>query len=544
MEQIPIKLNEKEVTVQIGKKIQEIINEMKIESSNTIVAAIVENKIESLNYQIKKPVEIVFIDLSSELGMRIYARSLSFVFIRAAKEIIPQCSVSVEHSMAKGLYCEIKGKTLTLDLIKKIERRMQEIIAADEPIIRKKISRQEGIELFKKENRMDIVKRLRYSSKDEECLYKCGLFYDLFDGTLVASTGYLKLFKLKFHLPGVIIQHPTHYSPNKLPEYIPQPKLANIFRESEHWGEILEVDTVGALNECIVNNKSHLLVQISEALHEKKIANIADQINERKDHGNIILIAGPSSSGKTTFAKRLMIQLMVNGLRPVAISVDDYFINREDTPKDENGNYDFEALEAIDLELFNDHLTQLIQGQEIEIPTFNFKTGKRECQGKKLKIDKTQPIVIEGIHGLNEKLTYSIPKDHKFKIYISALTQLNIDKHNRIHTTDTRKIRRLVRDYQFRGTEASETLKMWYSVRRGEEKNIFPFQEEADVMFNSSLIYELSILKNYAKPLLVKITPEDEEYIEAQRLLRFLEYFLPIESNQIPLNSILKEFIG
>ncbi|MBS3986802.1 MAG: nucleoside kinase, partial [Erysipelothrix sp.] len=324
----------------------------------------------------------------------------------------------------------------------------------------------------------------------------------------------------------------------------PQPKLARIFYEAERWAEILEVNTIADLNEAIANGSISKLIKVAEALHEKKVANIADEIEKYKDRGNIILIAGPSSSGKTTFAERLMIQLMVNGLKPISISMDDYFVDRDKTPIDENGEYDFEAIEALDLELLNEHLTQLIQGEEVEVPVFNFKLGKREFLGHKIKIRPEQPIIIEGIHGLNEKLTYSIPKDHKFKIYISCLTQLNIDNHNRIPTTDIRKLRRLVRDHQFRGLSALDTLRIWPSVRRGEDRNIFPFQEDADIMFNSSLIYELAVLKEYAQPLLLEITRESPDYIEAQRLLRFLTYVLPLDGKEIPLNSIIKEFIG
>ena len=508
------------------------------------VAAAVNNELRDLHYKIYEPSKISFIDLTTDIGNRVYVRSLSIVFIRAAREVIPNCAVMVEHSLSKGLYCEIKGKPLTTALVKSIEKRMKEIINADEPIEKREVSREEAIEIFAGYGQQDKVKMLKFLPSSKGKIYKLGWMYDFFYGYLVPSTGYLKKFALQFHLPGVIIRFPLAKDPDTIPPFEPQPKLARIFYEAERWAEILEVNTIADLNEAIANGSISKLIKVAEALHEKKVANIADEIEKYKDRGNIILIAGPSSSGKTTFAERLMIQLMVNGLKPISISMDDYFVDRDKTPIDENGEYDFEAIEALDLELLNEHLTQLIQGEEVEVPVFNFKLGKREFLGHKIKIRPEQPIIIEGIHGLNEKLTYSIPKDHKFKIYISCLTQLNIDNHNRIPTTDIRKLRRLVRDHQFRGLSALDTLRIWPSVRRGEDRNIFPFQEDADIMFNSSLIYELAVLKEYAQPLLLEITRESPDYIEAQRLLRFLTYVLPLDGKEIPLNSIIKEFIG
>ncbi|MFZ7103986.1 MAG: nucleoside kinase [Peptococcaceae bacterium] len=546
MKQVAIELKEgSKVEVPEGTTLAEVVKMLDKAGDPLIIAAQVNNELRELTFPINEPAKIKFFDLTSEIGMRIYVRSLSFVFIRAVREVIPECAaVSVEHSLAKGLYCEIKGLTLTAGIVKKIAKRMEEIIAADEPFEKRKISKEEAIEIFEKDNQLDKVKILKYLTKPRGNIYKCGWLNDFFYGYLVPATGYLKYFALQFHLPGIIIQYPLAAEPAKIPQYTPQPKLASIFYEAERWGEIMEIGTIAELNDLIVMNKLSTLIRVAEALHEKKIAKIADEIHAHKDRGNIILIAGPSSSGKTTFAQRLMIQLMVNGLKPVSISVDDYFVNRKDTPTDEYGQLDFEALEAIDLELFNDHLIKLIQGQEIEIPTFNFKLGAKEYSGNKLKIRQDQPIIIEGIHGLNERLTYSIPQDHKYKIYISALTQLNIDNHNRIPTTDIRKIRRIVRDNQFRGTDALSTIQIWSSVRRGEDKNIFPFQEEADMMFNSALIYEIAVLKPYAEALLKAIRPDQEEYLEAQRLLRFLTYVLPAGCEEVPANSIIREFIG
>ena len=532
-----------ELSVQPGTSLLEI-TKMIDEPKYPFVAAAVDNELRDLNYKIYEPVTIKFMDLTTDTGNRIYLRSLSFVFIRAAREVIPNCEVMVEHSLSKGLYCEINGKHLTSALVRSIEERMKEIVAADDPIEKIEVSREEAIEIFTGYGQMDKVKMLKFLSSDKKTVYKLGEMYDFFYGYLVPSTGYLKKFALHFQLPGVIIRYPLAGDPDNIPAFEPQPKLAKIFYEAERWAEIMEVNTIADLNEAIVNGTVSKLIKVSEALHEKKVANIADEVKEHRDRGNIILIAGPSSSGKTTFAHRLMIQLMVNGLKPISISVDDYFVDREKTPLDEYGEYDFESIEALNLELLNEHLTQIIQGEEVEIPTFNFKLGKGEFLGHKIKIKPDQPIIIEGIHGLNEKLTYSIPKDHKFKIYISCLTQLNIDNHNRIPTTDIRKLRRLVRDNQFRSFNALDTLRIWPSVRRGEDRNIYPFQEDADIMFNSSLIYELAVLKKYAEPLLLEITKESPVYIEAKRLLRFLSYVLPLDGKEIPTNSIIKEFIG
>lgn len=540
---IKINLNTGETFfIEPGTSLQEI--SQKVEGHVCpIVAAEVNNVLRDLNYKIYESANIKFLDISDELGNRIYANSLSFIFIRAVFEIIPNCQVMVEHSLSKGLYCEIKGEKLTLPLVKKIEQKMHEIVGANELIIKERITKEKAIEIFNKQGQYDKVKILKYLPKIEGNIYKSGDFYDFFYGYLVPSTGYIKKFALEYYLPGVILRFPTPSFPTEIPEYVPQPKLAKVFYEAEKWAEILGVNTVADLNEIIENDNISMLIKVAEALHEKKVANIADEIKNHKDRGNIILIAGPSSSGKTTFAERLKVQLMVNGLKPITLSFDDYFVDREKTPLDENGEYDFESIYAIDIELINEHLSRLIQGEEVEIPSFNFITGKREYLGKKLKIRPDQPIIMEGIHGLNEKLTYSIPKDHKYKIYISCLTQLNIDNHNRIPTTDARKIRRIVRDHKYRGTKAIDTIRLWSSVRRGEERNIFPFQEDADIMFNSALIYELAVLKPYAKPLLEEITPDNPEFIEAQRLLRFLSYFIEIDAKEVPSNSIIREFI-
>ncbi|MDK2919383.1 MAG: uridine kinase [Candidatus Petromonas sp.] len=536
--------NGKTIKVERGTTLEKVSQTVQDDYKAIIVAAKVNNKLKELNYQVERDTKVEFIDLTTIDGQRIYQRGLSFVFIRAAMELLPDCKVSVEHSLSKGLYCEIRYKRpINEKDVENIEERMKEIIDEDIPFIKEKVAKEKAREIFKKYGMEAKEKLLKYRNKDFINIYSCGWLKNYFYGYMVPSTGYLKKFRLKFFLPGVIIQYPTKEEPNKIPEFFQQSKLASIFREAEVWGNILDVGYVANLNELIEQNKYPEIIRISEALHEKKVAKIADMITESKKR--VVLIAGPSSSGKTTFAQRLLIQLRVNGQRPVTLSTDDYFVDREKTPKDEEGNYDFESIEAVDLELFNYHLSKLIQGEEVEIPKFNFHEGRREYQGNILKIREDQPIIIEGIHGLNERLTKDIPQNKKFKIYISALTQLNIDDHNRIPTTDTRLIRRIVRDSKYRGHSALTTLRLWKSVRRGEEKNIFPFQEEADIMFNSALVYELAVLKKYAKPLLKEISEKEPEYIEAKRLLKFLSYFKSIEDDKYILQtSILKEFIG
>lgn len=534
----------KEIEVYEGSTLLEVSRIVAGEYPSIIVAAKVNNRLSELGHSLHKDSQIEFLDLTTSDGIRIYQRSLSFVFIRAAMEVLSGCKVTVEHSLSKGLYCEIhyKRPILEEDVIK-IEARMGEIIEEDVPFEKSSIAIEDAQRIFTELGFDAKTKLLDYRKKPEVNIYSCGWLKNYFYGYMVPSTGFLKQFKLKYYDPGVIIQYPEKTNPKDIPIFKEQKKLASIFRENEKWGKIMDIGYVANLNERISNKNYSELICIAEALHEKKIAKIADQIAEKKKR--IILIAGPSSSGKTTFAERLAIQLKINGLKPVAISTDDYFVDREHTPKDEDGEYDFEALEAVDLQLFNEHLSKLIKGYEVEIPYFNFHTGMREYRGRKMQITEEHPIIIEGIHGLNERLTEDIPHDKKFKIYISALTQLNIDDHNRIPTTDTRLLRRIVRDSKYRGHSAINTLRRWNSVRRGEEKNIFPFQEDADVMFNSALIFELAILKKYAEPLLREIPSHEKEFSESKRLLKFLSYFLSIEDDSIiPYTSIIREFIG
>lgn len=528
-----------------GTKLIEIAKEHKNCHKTDILIAKVDNKLTELSTPIKEDCKVEFLTLSSYEARRIYVRGLCFVLIMAVYELFPRAQVTIEHSINKGIYGEIhKEGKLDESEVKAIEKRMLEIIQEDIPFEKETVSIDKAMEIFKKYNQGDKIRLFKYWKEDFVEISKCKDMFGYFYGYMVPSTGYLKNFMLMFYKPGFLLKFPDIYFPELIPEYEDQKKLFSVFREAEEWAKILDVADVGALNDKISGKKIGDIIRVSEALHEKKIARIADMITEKKDDIKIVLISGPSSSGKTTFSKRLSIQLMVNGLKPYAISLDDYFVNRKDTPRDENGEYDFESIYALDLKLLNNDLDRLLKGEEIELPIFNFITGKREYQGKRLKLTEDTVLIAEGIHGLNEILTSKIDHKNKFKIYVSALTQLNIDCHNRIPTTDVRMLRRIVRDNRTRGKDAEATLLGWLSVRRGEDKNIFPFQEEADVMFNSTLVYELGALKKYAKPLLEKIDASSKAYSEASRLLKFLRYFLTVSEKEIPQNSIIREFIG
>ncbi len=531
--------------VKLGKNLADISNDFQQYYLTPIVAARFNHELKELNFRPKTSGEITFLDLHDPEGMRIYQRSLTFLLITATKELFPDALLSIEHSLGKGLYCELnKEEMLTEDEVLDLEKKMRDLTELNLLITKEQWPLEKAISYFKSEKLNDKAQLLKYRQKDYLNMYGLCSTKDYLYGYLVPSTGSLKVFSLRYHMPGFELRFPDEKHPVQLAGYEERPKLFTIFREAEEWGKILDVRTAGTLNDYIMAGRGGELLQLNEALHEKKIAQIADAITNRKNQVRVILVAGPSSSGKTTFAGRLAIQLRVNGLKPISISLDDYFVDREFTPKDNNGQWDFEALEAIDLELFNKQLSAIIQGKEVNLPSYNFKLGKREYLGRKVQIGPDQPIIIEGIHGLNERLTTSVPRDRKFKIYISAITSLNIDRHNRIPTTDTRVLRRLVRDHQFRGNDATKTLKMWPMVRRGEEKNIFPYQEEADIMFNSALVYELAVLKKHAEPLLQTVDCSLPEYITAKRLMGFLECFVPLTDVEIPGNSILKEFIG
>ncbi|HHT48245.1 MAG TPA: nucleoside kinase [Firmicutes bacterium] len=545
MEMIRIQLAGETKVVTKGVTVQEVLEAWPGQSHPQIVAAIVGKDLRELSFCLTEDTTIMPVDLTHVDGVRIYSRSLMMVFIRAAKEIFPHCQVRIMYSLSKGLYGELYiGRSLLEKDLRQIEQRMRTIIAADEKIEKLRMPVEEAIKIFEEEGLTDKVKLMGYKQTKEISVYRCGDYYDYYFGYMLPSTGFLKEFELLFHLPGFILRFPSQASPEKVPPYVEQRKLSQVFYEYEKWGEVLGVSDLASLNRLIEAKKGEELIRLAEALQEKKIAQIADEITRDRERVRLVMIAGPSSSGKTTFTQRLAIQLRVNGVRPVSLSLDDYFVSREFTPRNEKGEPDFEALEAIDLDLFNEQLADLIMGEKVEIPRFNFMKGEREYRGEVLQIKPDQPILIEGIHGLNERLTQTVPKDRKFKVYISALTQLNMDNHNRIPTTDNRLIRRIVRDSQFRSHDALTTLRLWTAVRAGEEKNIFPFQEEADLMFNSALTYELAILKKYVEPLLKAIPPDVPEYAEAKRLLKFTAYFLPLDEKEVPTNSILREFIG
>lgn len=534
-----------ELKVAKGTTLQEVANKVQSQYAYPIMLAKIENHFKELCTVIDHHLSgLEFVDLSKKDGMRVYQRSVTFLLIAAAKRFIPNCHIIVNHHIGGGYFCEFSDDTFcNEENIIAIEKIMFQMVEEALPIEKKVVSVDEALKIFEAEDMQDKKKLFKYRRTSTVNIYSLDGIKNYFYGYMATNTKKINLFRLIPYAHGFILQFPNEKNPNNIAPFVPQPKLSSIFRESERWARILGVDTVGALNDVIAMGKTHELIKISEALHEKKIAQIADQITERKNV-KLVMIAGPSSSGKTTTAKRLCIQLKVNGLNPHVISIDDYFVNRENTPRDEHGEYDFEALEAIDIELFNQHMNALIAGEEIEIPTFNFVTGKREYKGNKICLANEDILVIEGIHGLNEKLSYAIPKENKFKIYVSCLTQLNIDEHNRIPTTDTRLIRRMIRDNEYRGIEPEKTLAIWSSVRRGENKNIFPFQEEADVMLNTVLIYELAALKSMVEPLLFRIARTSPYYTEAKRILKFLEYFLAMDTSEIPSNSLLREFLG
>lgn len=539
-----ININEDNHEKYINKKYGELLSENYINNEIPIVLAKQGKIYHELNSRIDNLEEIEFIGIDNREAMPTYLRTLQFVFIKAVLDIYKDAKITIEHSIGYGVYGEIeKENFLTEDDIKKIKYRMQKIIDDNYIIEKEKLLKTEGIKIFESYNMEDKVRLLRSINNEKISLYKIDDRYDYFYGTMAYSTGILRYFDVCYYKEGFLLLYPDYKTPTKITKFVESPKLFNIFKETEKWLKVLEVSDVGALNKKLLNGEAGDFVRISEALHEKKIAQIADMISEKKD-SKVILVAGPSSSGKTTFTKRLAIQLRVNGLLPVMISLDDYFLDRDKTPLDEFGNPDYEGLTALDIKLFNENIKAILNGEEVDIPIYNFKTGKREILGNNLRLPKNGVVIIEGIHGLNDELTRDIDDNFKFKIYISALTQLNLDNHNRILTTDVRKIRRIVRDYLSRGYGCEDTLKMWPAIKRGEQKNIFIFQEKSDIMFNSNLVYELSVLKKLAIKELEKINENSEVYYEAKRLKAFLNFFEDIEFSMVPENSILREFIG
>lgn len=506
----------------------------------------VNNKLQELsNAKFKENDKIEFLDIKDRDGHRIYVRTLALIYIKACKDIFKDIDVEIKHSLNKGLYTELEYKNLVNKYqLENIKIKMREIIDAKKTINTLFLSLEEAEKIFLKQGMKDKIELLKYWNQDKIRIYELDGYYDTFYGYLAPNTEFIDKFDLRLFYPGIILNYPTRESNFEIPEYIEQKKLYKVFKEAEDWGEIMDVGYVGALNKKITNNTIDDMIRINEALHEKKIAYIADEITRDKNT-KIVLIAGPSSSGKTTFAQRLSIQLRVNGKKTYALSLDDYFVDRHLTPKNEEGDYDFETIDALDLDLFNEQLLSLMAGETVNIPTYNFKLGKREYTREPVALTKDHIIIIEGIHGLNDKLTEQIPQINKFKIYISALTQLNIDNHNRISTSDLRLLRRIVRDNTHRGNNALKTMELWDNVVRGTERFIFPYQENADAIFNSALVYELCVLKKYAEPLIKDIGKDSKFYPERQRLLKFLSYFKPIEDESAIVNtSILREFIG
>jgi len=504
-------------------------------------------KLKELHKKLKTGMDIHFLTGKDKPGMNTYHRSVIFLMLKAFYEVAGSENVTmvcVNFTLGNGLYVEAEGNfTLTEELLLQVKDKMKELAAAAIPIMKRSINTEEAIELFGKYRMYDKERLFRYRRVSRVNVYSIGGFEDYYYGYMVQNTGYLRYFDLKSYGDGFLLLLPDIKNPVRIEPFKDSPKLFHVLKESGDWGQKMNVPNVGKLNEIIADGGMNELILIQEALQEKKMGDMAELIAAQPDK-KVIMIAGPSSSGKTTFSHRLSIQLRAKGLIPHPIAVDNYFVNRAETPRDENGELNYEALGAIDVEQFNQDMTGLLAGRTMELPHYNFIAGKREYKGDYLKLGAEDILVIEGIHCLNDKLSYSLPTENKFKIYISALTQLNIDEHNRISTTDGRLLRRLVRDARTRGASAQNTIRMWSSVRRGEDENIFPFQESADAMFNSVLVYELAILKQYAEPLLFGIPRDSEEYLEAKRLLKFMDYFLGVSSEDIPRNSILREFIG
>ncbi len=538
-----IQYQDKVLEIESKIRIKELLKEEIEKSEYPVIGAIFNNQYVNLEHELNQDGEVKLIDIASKEGTKIYRRTIIYILGKAVEEVCPGKKIMVNYQLPNSMFCELENTEITEELIQNLNDKMHQIVQRDLPIKQAVMTREQAKEFYEKNH---ISKgRLQFDlvENQEIFMYYCEDYYNYCYGTIANRTGITKVFEIIKYEDGFLVRYPSSDKPGQLPKIIQTKKLAWALNEYDDIHKILNVNTVYKLNKAIEEDNIQDIIMLDEALHEKKIANIADQIAKNRNV-KMILIAGPSSSGKTTFAQRLGIQLRINHIKPVTISVDNYFVERKDTPRDENGNYDFECIEAIDIELFNEHLTKLLKGEEIEIPEFDFHVGTKRYNGKKMKLEPDQVLVIEGIHCLNDKLTSKIEKDQKYKIYISALTVLNMDRYNRISTTDTRLVRRIVRDNQFRGYDAKHTIGTWYMVNRGEEKNIFPYQEEADSIFNTSLIYELGALKRIAVPLLEEIRKEEPEYAEAQRLINMLKYFKTIPAEYVPTNSLLKEFLG
>ena len=536
--------------VPVGCTLEEVYQQTGLTMDFGPVSAIVNNKVEGMHYRIYKQKTIEFLDLRSSSGIRAYTRTLFFVLCKAAHDIWPQCRVMIDIPISNGYYVDIERKDeqgnrveITPDDIAELRERMTALIAANFPIHRFEATTEEAIEMFRKAGSMSKVKLLEYSGRLYTTYYDLDGYQDYYYGNLLTTTGKLYLFGLEYYYNGILLRIPSRENPEKLGAFIRQDKMFEIFKEHHRWQDILGMRTVGDLNKAISDGHANSLIQLSEALQEKKIAQIADEIASRK-HVKMVLIAGPSSSGKTTTCKRLSIQLAVNGIHPIGISLDDYFLDRDQTPRDETGDYDFEHLHALNIPLLNEQMNALFSGEEIELPRYNFQLGKSEKSGKRLQLKGNEVLILEGIHALNPELTAQIPNEQIFRVYASALTTILLDNHNYIPTTDNRLLRRIIRDHKYRGVNALGSIRRWASVRKGENRWIFPFQENADAIFNSAMLFELAVIKQQAEPLLEQVPENCDEYAEAYRLLKFLRYIKPIPEDQIPPTSLLREFLG
>ena len=547
MNMVKLTINGKVWEYPDGITYKEVVQDFEKEADSPVIAVLAGGKLRELYKKATGDCDVKLVTTRSTIGNNTYKRTACLILLKAIYDVAGKENINkvvLHYSVGSGYYFTMYGsEALTEEFLAKVKTKMYEIVDARIPVKKRSVSTDKAISLFHYHGMYDKEKLFRYRRCSRVNIYSIENFEDYFYGAMAYDTGYIRYFDLKLYDEGFVLMLPDAKEPDKIPEFCPQEKIFQVQKDSQKWGEKLEISTVGELNDQITTQGIQKILLIQEAIQESRISRIAEQI-AMDGNKKFVMIAGPSSSGKTTFSHRLSIQLAAHGRKPHPIAVDNYFVNRENTPLDEFGEKDYECLEAIDVEQFNRDMLDLLSGERVELPVFNFKTGKREYKGDFLQLGKDDILVIEGIHGLNDKLSYALPKESKFKIYISALTQLNIDEHNRIPTTDGRLIRRIVRDARTRGTSARETIARWPSVRRGEERNIFPYQEEADVMFNSALIYELACLKVYAEPLLFGIEKSAPEYLEANRLLKFFDYFVPIPSEEIPNNSLLREFIG
>ena len=534
----------KDYEVPVGSTLEELFAQTGLTLLHGPINAHVNNKVEGMHYRIYKRKEVEFLDITSPSGLRAYTRTLFFVLCKAVHDLYEKCKVSIDIPVSNGYYVDLNiGHPVTLDDVGKIRKRMQEIIDAAIPIHRHETTTEEAIRMFSILHTYSKVKLLQSTGSLFTTFYDIGEYYDYYYGSLLTNTSQLYLFGLEKYYDGLLLRLPSRENPEELGELVMQDKMFGIFKEHHAWQNIIGLRTIGDLNEAIANNDTNLLIQVSEALHEKKISKIAEEI-ARKSGIRIVLIAGPSSSGKTTTCKRLSVQLITNGIKPVPISLDDYFLDREQTPRDASGDYDFESIHALNIPLLNEQLAALFRGDEVELPRYNFQAGKSEWSGKKLRLEPEEILVVEGIHALNPELTAQIPDELKFRVYASALTTLLLDNHNYIPTTDNRLLRRIIRDNKYRGVDARETIRRWPSVRNGENKWIFPYQENADAMFNTAMLFELAVIKSQAEPLLEQVPENCPEYAEAYRLRKFLRYIKPISETQIPPTSLLREFLG